>query len=298
MATAFAEPGAPARPAVSQRQPIAWLPLLIAGTGFVLLFREAATTLVSDWWSDPDAGHGLLLAPVALWLMWRRGLLPDRRPQPYLGLALLVCAILLRYVAGLAAELFTLRISLLATIGALIVFYFGIRQLMHWWLPATLLLLSVPLPSVVVGTLALPLQLQASQFGAALLEARNVPVVLAGNVIHLPGRSLFVTEACSGLRSLTSLLALGVLIGGLWLRTPWLRLVLVAMSIPIAMFLNGIRIFITGFLVYFVDPSLGEGMMHYTEGWALFAIAFVVLGAVAWVLTSAEEAFSRKAVSS
>jgi exosortase len=230
--------------------------------------------------------------------MWRRGLLEDRKAQPRLGAALLAGAVLLRYVSGLAAELFTLRISFLAAIGALIVFYFGVRQLRHWWLPAALLLLSVPLPSVVIGSLALPLQLQASQFGAALLESRHVPVVLSGNVIHLPGRSLFVTEACSGLRSLTSLLALGVLIGGLWLRSPWLRLGLVLLAVPIAMFLNGVRIFITGFLTYFVNPALGEGLMHYTEGWALFAVAFILVGAVAWVFTHAEHLYyGRRAVS-
>lgn len=274
-----------------ERQPLGWLPLFVGGIAFLLLFREAMTTLVQNWWSDPDAGHGLLLAPVALWLMWKKGLLPDRRAQPRLGAALLLGAVLLRYVSGLAAEMFTLRVSFIAALGALIVFYFGFRQVRHWWLPVTLILLSVPLPSVLLGSLALPLQFQASEFGAALLEARHVPVLLSGNVIHIPGRSLFVTEACSGLRSLTSLLALGVLIGGLWLRTPWLRLMLVILAVPIAMFLNGIRIFLTGFLVHFVNPALGEGLMHYTEGWALFAVAFVMLGAVAWVFTHAERFF-------
>lgn len=294
MATVLSPPGASATDsAIDERQPLGWLPLFVGGIAFFLLFREAMSTLLQNWWSDPDAGHGLLLAPVALWLMWRRGLLADRHAQPRLGAALLFLAILLRYVSGLAAEMFTLRVSLIAAIGALIIFYYGYRQILHWWLPAALIILSVPLPAVLIGSLAMPLQFLASQFGAALLEARNVPVLLAGNVIHLPGRSLFVTEACSGLRSLTSLLALGVLIGGLWLRTPGLRLALVLLAVPIAMLLNGIRIFLTGFLVYFVDPALGEGVMHYTEGWALFAIAFFMLGAVAWAFTHLERLYYR-----
>lgn len=264
-------------------------PLLLAAIAFIVLFYTPATTLARDWWVDPDAGHGLLLAPVAAWLAWKRGLLSSRVAQPRLGAFLLFSAILLRYVAGLAAELFTLRFSLLLAVIALVIFFWGYKQLLHWWLPVALLVLAVPLPSVVLGTLALPLQLQASQFGAALLDARHVPVVVAGNVIHLPGRSLFVTEACSGLRSLTSLIALGVLIGGIWLRTPMLRAAIVIMAVPIAMFLNGIRIFLTGFLVYFVDPRLGDGLMHYTEGWAMFSVAFVILGMLAWVMTHAEQ---------
>src|SRR5262249_13244949 len=137
-------------------------------------------------------------------------------------------------------------------------------------------------------SLALPLQLKASEWGAALLHSRHVPVRLAGNVIQLPGRSLFVTEACSGLRSLTALLALGLLVGGLWLRTWWARVALVAMAIPVAMVLNAFRVFLTGFLVFYVDPALAEGAMHLTEGWAIFVVAFLILGAMSWLLTTLE----------
>ena len=263
-------------------------PIVAAGLAFLLLYWGALVTLGGDWWTNPEAGHGLLLAPLAVYLAWRRGLAPDHRPQPALGLLLLVGAVLLRYLSGLAAEVFTLRMSMLGAVAALIVFSLGIRQLLQWWLPGLLLALSVPLPEVVLGFLAFPLQLEASRMGAALLESRHVPVHLAGNVLHLPGRSLFVTEACSGLRSLTALLALGVLIGGLWLKSPWARILLIGAAIPVAMALNGVRIFLTGFLVYFVNPGLADGFMHYTEGWAIFLAAFVLLGGIALTLSWAE----------
>lgn len=270
------------------------VPLIIAGLAFALLFWQPMTTLVSDWWNDPDAGHGLLLAPLALWLAWKRGIVPDRKPAVVLGLLLLGGSIVLRYLSGLAAELLTMRMSLVGASLGLIVYVYGVRQLVRWWLPITLIVLSVPLPDVIVGTLALPLQFKASEWGASLLELRHVPVRLAGNVIYLPGRSLFVTEACSGLRSLTSLIALGVLIGGLWLKSPWNRALLVFAAIPVAMVLNAIRIFLTGFLVYYVDPALAEGVMHLTEGWALFVVAFVILGVIAWFFTLLEKALARR----
>ncbi len=253
------------------------------------------TTLVADWWTDPEAGQGLLLFPVALVLMWRRGRAPEAAPQRGLGLVLMAGAVLMRYLSGLAAELFTMRLSMLLAAGGLVVYTAGLRQLGRWWLPALLLVLSIPLPVVLLGTLALPLQLEASRLGAALLEWRHVPVLLAGNVINLPGRSLFVTEACSGLRSLTALLALGLLIGGLWLRSWWSRSLLVVAAIPVAMALNAIRVFLTGFLVYFVSPSLAEGLMHYTQGWTLFVVAFAILGAAAWLLARVERRESRVA---
>jgi exosortase len=272
------------------------LPLLVTGGLFFLLFWEPLVTLARDWWSDPEAGHGLLLGPLAVYLAWRRGMAEPRR-QPVLGLVLLAAAVLLRYGSGLAAELFTMRFSMLAAAGALTIVWLGVGQLMRWWLPALLLLLSIPIPAVVLNSLAFPLQFKASQMGATLLEWRHVPVLLSGNVIHLPGQALFVTEACSGLRSLTALLALGVLTGGLWLRSPMLRIILVLTAIPVAMVVNGLRVFLTGFLVYFGSPSLGQGFMHYSEGWALFVVAFGILGLLTWVFARVETIGQRTASS-
>ena len=276
-----------------QRLGIAPAPALLAGLAFLLLFWEPLRTLLRDWWSDPDAGHGLLMGPLAGWLAWRRGFRPtqDGVPaggQPGSALVLLVGATALRYLSGLAAELFTMRMSMLGALLGIIVFCWGWRQLTFWWLPISLLVLSVPLPDVLLNSLAFPLQLQASQGGAALLEWRSVPVRLAGNIIQLPGQTLFVTEACSGLRSLTALVALGTLVAGLWLKRPWTRILLVLEAIPVAMALNAVRIFLTGFLVYYVSPSLGEGFMHYSEGWVIFVVAFGALAASAWLLARLE----------
>jgi exosortase len=266
----------------------------VTALAFLLLFWEPIVTLARDWWTDPEAGHGLLLGPLAVILAWRRGLVPDRRGQPLLGFTLLFGAVLLRYLSGLAAELFTMRMSMFGAAGALVIFFFGMRQLLRWWLPVLLLVLSVPIPEVVLGSLSFPLQLQASKLGAAMLDWRHVPVQLAGNVLQLPGRSLFVTEACSGLRSLTALLALGLLMGGLWLGTVSGRVALLVVAIPVAMAINGLRIFVTGFLSYFVDPALGEGVMHYSEGWVLFIVALVILAGFTWLLARVERLWRSK----
>lgn len=269
-----------------------YLPHAAAAAGFVILFWRPLQMLALDWWTDPEAGHGLLIAPLAAWLAWRSGLSERSAPRPVLGLVVLAGAIGLRYLAGLAGEWFTMRLSALIAAMALVVYWRGFPQLRRWWLPATLLLLSIPLPEMVLGSLALPLQLEASKLGAALLRWRDVPVALAGNVIHMPGRSLFVTEACSGLRSLTALISLGVLIGGGWLKHPVTRAAVLLAAIPVAVALNGLRVFLTGFLVFFVDPALGTGFMHMSEGWVVFVVAFGILGGIAWVLTRLETRFA------
>ena len=269
-------------------------PVMVAGLAFLVCFWRPMVTLGQDWLSDPNAGHGLLLFPVAVYLAWRKGLIPVRRPQHALGLSMLVAAVVLRYLSGLAAELFTMRLSLIGAAMGLVVYAYGVRQVLHWWLSWLLVLLSVPLPVVILSSLAFPLQLKASEWGAALLALRHVPVRLAGNVIQLPGRSLFVTEACSGLRSLTALVALGLLCGGLWLRRPWSRLLLVFLAVPIAMVLNAVRVFLTGFLSFYVDARLAEGFMHLSEGWVIFVVAFGLLWGIALVLAVLEPRLARQ----
>jgi len=260
---------------------------------FALLFAKPFNLLVRDWWNLPEAGHGLLLAPVAIWLCWRAGIRPNAKPQVALGLAMLCVAVLLRFASGLAAELFTMRASMVLALGGLTVYRWGFRQLIHWWLPFALICLSIPLPELITQALALPLQFKASRMGAALLEMRNVPVRLMGNVILLPGRQLFVTEACSGLRSITALLSMAVLLGALVLRSPFSRIGLVALAIPVAIVINGIRVFLTGFLVFFVSPSFGEGFMHMTEGWLLFLVSLSLLAGAAWLATMLERRVMR-----
>jgi exosortase len=277
----------------SQEAIAAWAATAIT---FAMLFAKPIYLLFRDWWTLPEAGHGLLLGPVAVWLAWRAGIRGGATPQRAFGIAVLAFAVLLRFASGLAAELFTMRISVVIALGGLTIYHFGFRQLVHWWLPFVLICLSIPLPELITQALALPLQFKASKMGAALLEMRNVPVRLNGNVIQLPGRQLFVTEACSGLRSLTALLSMSVLLGALTLRSPIARAVLVAVAIPIAIFINGIRVFLTGFLVFFVSPSFGEGFMHLTEGWILFLVSMSILAATAWAGAFIERQISSRRV--
>ena len=268
--------------------------LAVTAIAFAVLFGAPAVSLARDWWTMPEAGHGLLIAPLCVWFAWkRRG--AAKAPRAVLGGAILVVAVLVRVLSDMAAEHYTTRLSMVFALVGLTVFFLGVRQLIAWWLPVALLTLSIPLPEIVVAGLALPLQFQASELGASILRARHVPVELMGNVLRLPGHELFVTEACSGLRSLTALLSLGVLVGGTSLHHPLSRTVLVLVAIPIAILVNGIRVFVTGFAVYFISPAAGEGILHITEGWLLFIAAFVALCVVALVVRRVERALGRSA---
>jgi exosortase len=285
-----------ASPATARLHPIrfpqpatARVALALTGVAFAILFAQPFANTTATWWNDPEAGHGLLLVPLAFYLAWRRGIDQASVPGHAPGLTILVVAVAIRWVSALAADPFLSRSAMFLALAALVVYAWGMRQVLAWWLPATLLALSVPLPDAVLGSLALPLQLKASSLGATMLSWRGLPVHLDGNVIRLPGHDLFVTEACSGLRSLTALLSIGVLLGGVLLRSPWARAAIIVLAIPVAVLVNGVRVFITGFLVAFVDPSLAEGFTHITEGWLLFLVAFAILAGLTWCVVQVEQ---------
>jgi len=266
---------------------------VLSGVAFVVLFTSPFLGLVNEWWTDPDAGHGLLLFPMALWLAYRERIDPEARPNITAGTTLLVIAIAARALGSAAAELFTQRLSIWIAAVGLVVFFFGWVQIRRWWLPIVLLPLAIPLPAIVTNILANPLQFKASQWATTMIRWRQIPVRTSGNVINIPGASLFVAEACSGLRSLTALLSLGVLIGGMYLRNVPTRLLLLLLTIPVAVAVNAARIFLTAFLVYFVDRSLGQGAMHRNEGWLMFMVAFLILAGVASLIRLGDGIVSR-----
>lgn len=288
---------APARPGTARAFAIPHGMLAAAAwmLGFALLFHQTALGLAREWWTNPDAGHGLLALPVGLWFARRAGAHPRAAPHAPLGILVLTAAVVLHGAAALAAEVYTMRLAMLLAAAGLVVFHRGPRQLVAWWLPFVLLLLSIPLPELVLSALALPLQLEASRLGATMLAARYVPVELAGNIIRVPGHALFVTEACSGLRSLAALLALALVIGALVVRRPASRVLLVVAAIPIAVLLNGVRIFATGFLVHFVSPDAGSGWFHATGGGIIFLAALLLLLALGFGARGAERRLAARA---
>jgi exosortase len=254
-----------------------WLAVLFVGAVFLLLFASTLTELFQDWASSAEYGHGFLLLPIAGYLGWRSR---NRQSQParWLGMVTLTAGIIVFLLGTLAAEFFTRRMAILICLAGLVLYYRGWSQLRAWWLPFGLVAFTIPLPEVVLNSLTLPLQLLASQIAVTLLEWRHVPVALSGNIILLPGQELFVAEACSGLRSLSALLGLTLLIGGTALRTPPARVVLILLAVPAAIAANSFRVFGTGFGSYYLGPEVAHGAMHTVTGALVFLLPLGLVG--------------------
>ncbi|MCA1651640.1 MAG: exosortase/archaeosortase family protein, partial [Acidobacteria bacterium] len=188
---------------------------LLAVSGFVVLYVNVVAKLIHDWATDDNYSHGFLIVPIALYLAWeRRARLATARVRGnYLGLVVLIGSVLVLMAGVLGAELFLTRISIIGVVIGMILFVWGWNYLRILAFPVAFLILMVPLPAIVFNQIAFPLQLLASRVGEVTLAAANIPVLREGNVIVLANTSLEVAEACSGIRSLISLLTLGIVFG-------------------------------------------------------------------------------------
>jgi exosortase len=259
---------------------LTWATAALVSVAFLLLFGETILELLSDWSRDAESGHGLLLLPVAVYLAWRSRLAENLSASPLAGSALLLGSVALFSLGSIAAEFFTRRLAILLALAGLVVYYRGWAQARAWWLSFGLVLVAIPVPEVVLNSVTLPLQLLASRAAVVALQLRHVPADLAGNIIILPGTELFVAEACSGLRSLSALAGLSLLMGGTMLTRGWTRILLVALALPAALAANAFRVFLTGYMVYYVGPEATEGALHLSAGIGVFLLALGLVGAV------------------
>lgn len=248
-----------------------WLAPSVAAGLVAALYSGTVPGLVLDWWTRPDFSHGLLIPPLALYLAWlrREEVLAAPAAEDSRGL-LVVLAACVAFLAGKAgAEFFLTRVSLVILLAGLLWTFWGLERLKRLGFPLVLLATMVPVPAIVFNLLAAPLQLLASEAATRTLQGLGLAVYRDGNIIHLPEISLGVAEACSGLRSLVSLLVMALLVGYWRCRRPAARALLVLAAVPVAVGANVARIAATGLLADH-NPQVAMGFYHYFSGWLLF----------------------------
>jgi len=252
--------------------------ILITGA-ILLVYWPFLRSLVNAWIEDGNYSHGFLIPPLAAYFAWeRRGQLQKLPIAPSsFGLVLIVGAILVLLVGVLGSELFLTRISLLVLFAGIVQFLFGTAHLRVLMFPLLFLILMIPLPAIIFNKIALPLQFFASRVGESAISAANIPVLREGNVLVLAHTKLEVAEACSGIRSLVSLITLGVVFAYFADTRFWVRLAIVLTTIPVAILANGARVAGTGILASWYGPEAAEGFFHEFSGWVVFVVAFVMI---------------------
>jgi len=250
------------------------LVLLVGWLYWSILFH-----LAKQWSNDPNFSHGFFVPAFSLFVLWqdRARLAREPREPSSWGLLVIAFALSVLLVGVLGAELFLSRVSLLLLIAGMVIFFQGWRWFRAVLFPWAFLVFMIPIPAIVFTQITFPLQMLASKIAALLLPIAGVPVLREGNVIHLPAMSLEVAEACSGVRSLLSLMTLAIIYGYLTETRIWVRIVLATASIPIAVAANSVRIVGTGLLVQHWDPDKAQGFFHTFSGWLVFVVSLAML---------------------
>lgn len=295
-------------------------PLLIA-VALAFVYFTVLEKLGRDWWHDENYSHGLLIPFVIGYILWqerKRFQAAQARPAVWFGAIGVTISLLALWAGTAGAELFVQRISLLVMLVSVAIFFWGFRLLRLVFVPLSLLVLAIPIPQIVFNKIAFPLQLFASRCAVGAMSLLDIPVLRQGNVIELmplgasTPKKLAVVEACSGIRSLMTLVTLAVVyayftkpkrtpddddhrpsggprsqIGGVdFLKsfTLWRSLILVIAAVPIAILTNGLRVSGTGVLAHYYGTRVADGFFHSFSGWVIYIVAALLLFATGWVV--------------
>jgi exosortase D (VPLPA-CTERM-specific) len=254
------------------------------------LYASIILRLVLQWVgpnSDQNFQHGIFVPLFALFVLWqdRKKLEAIPSSPSWAGLPLVALSMLVLVLGVLGADIFLPRVSLLILLAGLIILYQGWTFFRAVLFPWAFLILMIPIPALLINRVTFPLQLVAAKWAAALLELVRVPVLLEGNLLTLARKQLDVAEACSGIRSLLSLVTLAIIYGYLLESRKWARVVLVCAAVPIAVAANSFRVFGTGLLVQHGYENEAEGFYHTVSGLVIFAVALVMLFALHRVIS-------------
>ncbi len=250
-----------------------WLYALLA-----IFFLPVLIDLVKDWYADPNYSHGFLIIPIALFIFFKfhKNMTYPTKANIW-GIVTLLFGLAMLILGSAAAEFFTVRVSLVVCIGGIGLLLLGWKNFRQTWFVFFLLLFMIPIPGIIYYSATMPMQLLSSKVAFGLLQLVGIPAMRAGNIINLPNYSLEVAEACSGLRSLVTLLALGAIYARFTLPGVWRPALLFIITVPIAICANIFRIFITGVGAHLISPKVAESFLHEISGIMVFLIALVMM---------------------
>ncbi|PIP43187.1 MAG: exosortase A [Deltaproteobacteria bacterium CG23_combo_of_CG06-09_8_20_14_all_60_8] len=282
-----------ARPA---QRPIIVLTLACLIGAFILAFLPVWQGLLHTWLNSEDYSHGVFIVPISLAILWwrRDKLAAQPLSSSWWRFPWVVLAILL-YLLGNQAEITTLAsYSMLFFLVASVWFLFGKEVLRAASFPLFLLMFMIPIPAQIYTTLTVPLQLFVSKVSVGLAAQVGISIYREGNVIQLPGQSLQVVQACSGLRSIVSLLGLSLLFAYFTLKSNALRALLFMLGIPVAILVNIVRVLIMIIGFYYFHYDLSTETLHTVFGTAVFVIALLFIATIRGVLAHWDRATETK----
>ncbi len=262
----------------------------------LLLFREPLSRLVALSWHDAHYTHIIFVPFLSLGLILARRdrIFVQARYCPGLGFPALVVSTSLASLASTWGPLdhhiaLSLEIACVTMVWlAAFVLYFGVRAFVEALFPLGMIWLIIPIPPVAVGMIESALQVGSAEATAAIFHLSGTPVFRDGLHFSLPGVTIEVARECSGIRSGIALLITGLVLSHLFLKTAWAKFVLIALTVPIAIIKNALRISILSWLSIYVSKDFLFGDLHHQGGPVFSLLSIALLLPSLWALRKSE----------
>lgn len=245
---------------------------------FIVSYYPSFAILIQKWSDSEDYAHAFFAIPIVIYMIWlKRDQLTARRGRPVIGLILVIFSILL-YLFSLQLQIPT--IIFLATVFTVIsgfIYFYGFSVLKELAIPFIVLFLVIPIPNQILSMVTSSLQLKISYASEMIVQLFSVPLLREGNVLHIPDKTFQIVEACSGIRSLITLITLSFILSYFSLEKWWSISLLFLLSIPVAIFINIVRVVSLILAYYFFKFDLSFGTEHAVMGVVLFVLGLVML---------------------
>ena len=254
---------------------IAGLTLSLSILAILITYSDTAWGMVSAWGSSNLYGHGFLVLPATLYLLWRRRkVLADVAPTPFLfGLLALAGAVLIWLLGEVTATNLFKHLGLVLMIQAAILTLLGWRIFWIARFPLAYLFFAVPFGAGLIP----PLQDATAGIVTSWLQASAIPAHLTGHLITTPAGAFVIAEACAGARFLISAVAVGVFAADLFYRQAWRKALLIGLSLALPVVGNAIRAY--GIIAIAVHFGRESGVMvdHVTYGLLFLSVLLLAL---------------------
>lgn len=263
---------------------------------YILLYYPVWKNLFVTWYNSEDYSHGFFIIPISAYIVWKKkNDIKNINSKPsWLGLILVLFSLIL-YLFSYVAEISTMAsLSPILVLTGAIIYFYGFRMLKELSLPITFLLFMVPIPDQLFSQLTIPLQLFVTKISVWFSDLLGIPIYREGNIIHLPGQTLQVVNACSGLRSILSIMPLAAILGFFTLNSNLLRSLLFLSGIPTAVIINIIRVMLLVLVFHYMDFDLTVGTPHTILGIVVFFMALSILLLLKELLSKWDNNFTKK----
>jgi len=243
------------------------------------LYFPVLTSLANDWSTNDNYSHGFFIPLISGYMVYsmkeelsQLSILPTNW-----GLPFLVAGLGQLYIARVGSEYFLQRTSLILVLLGITLFLLGKAITKKVLLPIAYLLFMVPLPAIIWNKIAFPMQLFSSAITEEVVRMIGIPIFREGNVLHLAQTTLEVVDACSGLRSLTTMFALAAALAWFTDFVQWKKWVLFFLAAPVAMFANIVRLTATAGLASIYGGKVAQGFLHDFSGIFTFVLGLSLL---------------------